>query len=677
MASFGKKERKNADWSEACWEEMQPVTEAKRKAMLAHKQNPSPSTRDALRAARSKAQQTARRCANEYWQNICAKIQLAADCGHSNGTYEGIKTATGPTSVKTAPLKSKTGEVITDQSMQLQRWVEHYLELYSTQDIVTDTALNALPGLPVIEELDNTPTLEELSKAIDGLACGKAPRKDGIPPEVLKHGKQTILQLLHELLCLCWEQGHFPQDMRDANIVTLYRTRVTVVIATTIAASLFLSIVGEVFARVTLTRLQSLASQIYPESQCGFTAARSTVDMIFSLRQLQEKCREQQQPLFLAFVDLTKAFDLVSRSGLFKILQNISGPPKLLAIITSFRQDMQSTVCFDGATSNAFPVSSGVKQGCVLAPTLFGIFFSMLLQYAFVDCTEGVYGRTRSDGKLFNIARLRAKTKAYVVLIRDLLFADDTALTSHSEEGLQHLVDKLSYACMAFGLTISLRKTNILAQGAESPPVITIENTELEVVDTFTYLGSTVSSSTSLDAEISCRIAKAAAVMAKLNKRVWGNDLLSERTKLCVYQACVLSTLLYDLCQTRAATQQIPPSLPSAPAAHHVAGQSHQHRGPEARWLTDHAITAHSATPSMARPCTSHGACPPAKRYPFWRTAGGRPSRGSTAAALQGRHQARLAICTNRHQCMGGHRQSPRYMAAECQSGGFKGGSER
>ena len=62
--------------------------------------------------------------------------------------------------------------------------MEHYLELYSTRNIVTDTALNALPGLPVIEELDNTPTLEELSIAIYGLACSKAPGKDRIPPEV-------------------------------------------------------------------------------------------------------------------------------------------------------------------------------------------------------------------------------------------------------------------------------------------------------------------------------------------------------------------------------------------------------------------------------------------------------------------------------------------------------------
>ncbi len=151
--------------------------------------------------------------------------------------------------------------------------------------------------------------------------------------------------------------------------------------------------------------------------------------MIFSVRQLQEKCREQQMPLYIAFIDLTKAFDLVSRSGLFRILQKIGCPPQLLAVVTSFHVNMRSTVCFNGATSESFLVSSGVKQGCVLAPTLFGIFFSMLLQYAFKDCHEGVYIHTRTGGKLFNIARLRAKTKVTEVLIHEMLFADDAALT--------------------------------------------------------------------------------------------------------------------------------------------------------------------------------------------------------------------------------------------------------
>ena len=103
--------------------------------------------------------------------------------------YEGIKKATGPTPIKTAPLKSKTGEVITDQEKQMQRWTEHYLELYATQTAVTNTALNAIPELPVMVELDTQPTMEELSKAINRLSCGKASGSDGIPSEVLKSGK--------------------------------------------------------------------------------------------------------------------------------------------------------------------------------------------------------------------------------------------------------------------------------------------------------------------------------------------------------------------------------------------------------------------------------------------------------------------------------------------------------
>jgi len=181
----------------------------------------------------------------------------------------------------------------------------------------------------------------------------------------------------------------------------------------------------------------------------------------------------------------------------------------------------------------------------------------MLHQYAFADRTEGVYIRTRADRELYNIARLRAKTKVREVLIRELLFADDAALTSHTEAGLQDLVSRLSHACKEFGLTINIKKTNILAQDTDSTPVITINSTTLEVVDSFTYLGSTMTGSLSLDTEISTRIAKAAAVMAKLSKRVWENSQLTVNTKLRVYRACVLSTLLYSSeCWTSHAGQE-------------------------------------------------------------------------------------------------------------------------
>ena len=410
LSIFGKKTKKSADWFEAFSEEMMPVIEQKRNALAAYKACPSEQNRNLHQAARTKVQQCARRCANNYWLQLSSRIQTAADTGNIKGMYDGIKLALGPTQKKAAPLKSATGVIIQDRAQQMERWVEHYCELYGRENLVTEEALNAIECLPMISELDREPTLEELSLALDSLASGKAPEKDGIPAEVLKCCRETLLPELHKILRLCWRQGEVPQDMRDSNIVTLYKNKGDRSDCNKYRGISLLSIVGKLFARVALKKLQVLAERVYPEPQCGFRANRSTIDMVFSITQLQEICREQRQPLFIVFVDLTKAFDLVSRDGLFKILSKIGCPPRLLNIIKSFHQDMLGTVVFDGSTSDTFSIRSGVKQGCVLAPTLFGIFFSVLLKHAFGSTTEGIYLRTRSDGKLYNISRLRAKT---------------------------------------------------------------------------------------------------------------------------------------------------------------------------------------------------------------------------------------------------------------------------
>ena len=206
---------------------------------------------------------------------------------------------------------------------------------------------------------------------------------------------------------------------------------------------------------------------------------------------------------------------------------------------------MKGTVQFDGNLSDPFDIRSGVKQGCVLAPTLFGIFFSMLLKHAFGEATEGIYLHSRSDGKLFNVARLKAKTKVRNILIRDMLFADDAAVATHSEHQLQSLMDCFSQACKDFGLTMSLKKTEVLALNTDNQPKINVDSYELKAVNQFTYLGSTISSNISLDAEIDKRIGKAATTLARLTSRVWENPKLTIKTKFAVYNACVVSTLLY------------------------------------------------------------------------------------------------------------------------------------
>lgn len=316
-----------------------------------------------------------------------------------------------------------------------------------------------------------------------------------------------------------------------------------------------LVIAGKILARVLLNRLiQHLEDGHLPESQCGFRKGRGTVDMIFAARQLQEKCQEQYRDLYTTFVDLTKAFDTVSREGLWKIMRKFGCPDKFISMVRQFHDGMMALVLDDGDSFDAFPVTNGVKQGCVLAPTPFSMMFSAMLSDAFCDDEEtSIKIRFRTDGKLFNLRRLQAKTKVQKDSVRDFLFADDCALNAATEGQMQESMNSFSTACKNFGLTISTKKTEVLHQPAPQKPyiepVITIDGEPLKTVDKFTYLGSTLSRSVNIDDEVETRIAKASSAFGRLRESVWERRGIKQAIKLKVYQAVVLPTLLYA-CET-------------------------------------------------------------------------------------------------------------------------------
>ena len=106
-------------------------------------------------------------------------------------------------------------------------------------------------------------------------------------------------------------------------------------------------------------------------------------------------------------------------------------------------------------------------------------------------------------------------------------------------------MDRFSRACKDLELTISLKKTNVQGQDTMELPAITIDNYEFDVVEQFTYLGSTITDKLSLDTEIDKRIGKVATTYARLTSRVWINPKLKVKTEVVVYNACVVSTLMY------------------------------------------------------------------------------------------------------------------------------------
>ena len=142
-------------------------------------------------------------------------------------------------------------------------------------------------------------------------------------------------------------------------------------------------------------------------------------------------------------------------------MEKFGCPRKFTALVRQLHVGMRATVLDNGDTSDSYPVTNGVKQGCVIAPTLCSMVFAATLHDASQDNDDGIQLKYRADGGVFNLRRLKANTKVKVTTLREIIFADDCALNSNTEAEMQQCVNHFSKACDNFGFTISTKKTEV------------------------------------------------------------------------------------------------------------------------------------------------------------------------------------------------------------------------
>ena len=383
------------------------------------------------------------------------------------------------------------------------------------------------------------------------------------PFSVSKTTKQPVLttSLLRSLsmvsvlytegcVILCLTAGPLNVSHINGKMPTLFlctSKRVTEQNVATVMAFPF-SVAGKVLAKIMLTHLlEHVVDLVLPESQCGFRLGRSTVDMIFVAQQLQEKCCEQHQDLYMTFVDLTKAFDTVNRDLLWNILQKFGCPPTFIAILLQFHTGMCAQVVMAGSQSSSFPVEVGVKLVCVLAPIIFNLllFAMILVSHCDLQSSDCVGIEYRLDGGLFNLRRLQAKTMTSYAMISTLQYADDAAFHSLTADGLQRSLDVMSETYLHAGLIINTMKTEILSTLSPDAPTFSISGNQLKNSENFTYSDSNISFSGDLTNEIQRRINLASSTFGRLSKRVFGNQDLTIHTMIAVYNAVVIPTILY------------------------------------------------------------------------------------------------------------------------------------
>ncbi|KAK3882952.1 hypothetical protein Pcinc_012706 [Petrolisthes cinctipes] len=252
------------------------------------------------------------------------------------------------------------------------------------------------------------------------------------------------------------------------------------------------------------------------------------------------------------FWDLKKAFDKVPRPAMWAVLARFGCPPDFVTLVRGLHDGMVGRVCHQSSLSGPFSINGGLKQGCVLAPTCFSLYTAAMLNEIPPD-TPTIDLQFRMDGGVFNLARLRAKTKTTKTLLREMQYADDNATPGQTAEDLQRTATTYNTVYERFGMQVNTDKTKALIQhppGQILPNInTTINEHTLEDVEQFSYLGSILSSTPTCKKDVENRIRAAHSAYGRLSCRVFNNHALTMATKIMVFQAIVLSTLLYA-CET-------------------------------------------------------------------------------------------------------------------------------
>ena len=340
-----------------------------------------------------------------------------------------------------------------------------------TPDLKAESRIDASEA--AIDFLNAVITREDVTAALKRLKRRKAAGVDGIRAEFILDASdillnplvQTFNQVLDKGVPTAWCTGliHPIFKAGDPDDPSNYRG-ITVVV-----------ILAKLYAMVLEARASAWAEhwKCRAKGQAGFRKDFRTTDQVFLIQTLTQQAKNAKRKLYTCFVDFKKAFDLVPRPTLWRVLEDRGMGGKILTSLRSmYAADKACVLTKDGPTE-LFECGIGVKQGCPASPLLFSLY---------LDELEKLLEEAAAD---IDCPRLTG------ILLAILLFADDIALFSYSASGLQKQLDILSSFCAKRGLTVNVKKTKILVFEPRKSrvPSFFFNGDIIEQVDEFKYLG--------------------------------------------------------------------------------------------------------------------------------------------------------------------------------------------
>ena len=360
--------------------------------------------------------------------------------------------------------------------------IDSHIEQYNKN--CTNTGVSpALTDLSLNEQIcDSTITEDEVFFHIKKLKSNKASGIDGIPGEFFKFVSDELTTPFCVIFNYILDKGDYPSQWSEGLINALHKKgdpsnpdnyrKITISVA-----------MAKIFDSILNSRLyfKNDAMAIDDPFQFGFTPNRRTTDCVFVLDTVIKHQQNLKKPIFLCFVDFTKAFDYINRNALFYKLQNQGMGRKMLNVIMSMFKKAEAKVFHEGKFGDPIDSIFGVLQGGILSPKMFNEYLSDFSKYL-----------NQKDGIAIN--------ETYFT---HLLYADDIVLMSGSAEGLQSSLNNLHTFCSKWHLIVNTTKTKVMQINSRNTLKFQYNGQYMENVDSYKYLGHIINNHKSIHNKMS------------------------------------------------------------------------------------------------------------------------------------------------------------------------------
>ena len=268
--------------------------------------------------------------------------------------------------------------------------------------------------------------------------------------------------------------------------------------------------------KILYTRLMCKVKEYIGWDQFGFMKGRGTRDAIGVLRVICERTLSINKDVFICFIDYEKAFDRVNWVKLMSILKEIGVDYRDRKAIWELYMNQSAAVMVDGELTERATIGRGVRQGGLLSTILYNIYAEAMMKEALENNNDGI----RVGGIDISADR----------------YADDQAMISNTNAGLQRLLDLLNETGKRYGMKVNIKKTKVLRVSKKkrdsNSTKITIDGIKIKQVKIFCYLGSIISEDGRCENDINCRLGMAKSKFIENKQLLTGNTTLETKKSI-------------------------------------------------------------------------------------------------------------------------------------------------